>query len=165
MPRAKAEGAPDIPAAVKVGDPAPDFTLKCGDGSEVTLSQLRGKTVLLIFYTQDDSTSCTKQCQLFDAQLDEFERLGVAAYGISSDSLNSHVKFSAKYGLKLPLLADTGGRVRALYGNPEPHFRLVPRVTYVIDKDGIVRHVTYFLGMGKVQPHIDDALEWARKLA
>ena len=65
----------------------------------------------------------------------------------------------------MPLLADTGGKVRALYGNPEPHFRVLPRITYVIGKSGVVRHITCFFGMGKVQPHIDEALEWARKLA
>lgn len=165
MPKAGPVGNADLPARVKVGDSAPDFTLKCGDGSEVTLSTLRGKTVVLFFYSQDDSTSCTKQCQLFDGLRDEFAALGAAVYGISSDSLNSHVKFAQKYGLHVPLLADTGGRVRALFGNPEPHFRLIPRITYVIDKAGTVRHSTYFLGMGKVPPHIGEALEWAKKLA
>jgi peroxiredoxin Q/BCP len=164
VPR-KAASGPDLPAQVKAGDSAPDFSLHCSDGTVVTLSALRGRTVVLFFYTQDDSTSCTKQCQLFDGLRGEFARLGAAVYGLSSDSLNSHVKFAAKYGLGLPLLADTGGRVRALYGNPEPHFRLVPRITYVVDRAGTVRHVTYFLGMGRVQPHIDEALEWAKRLA
>jgi peroxiredoxin Q/BCP len=157
--------AEELPARVRVGDTAPGFTLQCADGSAVTLSGLRGRAVVLFFYTQDDSTSCTKQCQLFDSLRAEFAARGTLVYGISSDSLNSHVKFAEKYGLHVPLLADTGGRVRALYGNPAPHHRLVPRITFVIDRDGIVRHVTYFLGMGKVQPHIDEALYWARQLA
>jgi peroxiredoxin Q/BCP len=148
-----------------VGDAAPDFTLQSSGGGAVTLSALRGQTVVLFFYSQDDSSSCTKQCQLFEAQLEQLGELGAVACGLSSDSLNSHVRFAAKFGLRVPLLADTGGRVRALFGNPEPHFRLIPRITYVIDKAGVVRHVTYFLGMGKVQPHIDEALEWARKLS
>jgi peroxiredoxin Q/BCP len=163
--RGKPDSAPDIPARVCIGDSAPEFSLQCSDGTLVSLSGLRGRTVVLFFYTQDDSTSCTKQCQLFDAQLGELQRLNTAVYGISSDSLNSHLKFADKYALKVPLLADTGGRVRAEYGNPEPHYRLIPRITYVVSAAGIVRHITCFYGMGRVQPHIDESLEWARRLA
>jgi peroxiredoxin Q/BCP len=161
---AGAELSGHIDARVKVGDSAPDFTLKCNDGSDFTLRSQRGKAVVLFFYSQDDSTSCTRQCQRFDNLLDQFAELGAVVYGLSSDSLNSHIRFADKYGLRIPLLADTGGRVRALYGNPERHFRLIPRITYVVDQAGVVRHITCFRGVGKVQPHIDEALQWARRL-
>lgn len=99
-----------------VGTVAPDFTLLDQDGSAHTLSEYRGKRVLLYFYPKDDTPGCTKEaCMLRDA-FPDFSKLDAIVFGISADSVKSHKKFAEKYALPFPLLADEGKKVVALYG-------------------------------------------------
>jgi peroxiredoxin Q/BCP len=143
------------------GQPAPDFTLLADDGSEVTLSSLRGKPVVLYFYPKDDTPGCTTQaCGLRDAY-GELEREGAVVLGVSPDSEQSHVKFKEKYELPFTLLADTEHAVAEQYGVwGEKKYRGrtywgVERSTFVIGADGKIKRV-----MHKVKPdtHADDVL-------
>lgn len=98
------------------GSPAPDFTLLDQDGVLHTLSEYRGKRVLLYFYPKDDTPGCTKEaCMLRDA-LPDFAKLDAVVLGVSADSVKSHRKFADKYGLPFTLLADEGKEVVTRYG-------------------------------------------------
>lgn len=129
------------------GDPAPDFTLPASDGSRVTLSDLRGRRVLLYFYPRDDTPGCTIEACGFRDNLDRLAARGVSVYGINDDDLDSHQRFTAKYDLNFPLLADTAHGVIAAYGawvRKEIRGRGVmcaDRVTYLVDPHGDVEHV------------------------
>ena len=121
---------------MKIGDSAPDFTLKDGSGEEWTLSDHRGKAVVLMFYPGDDTPVCTKEmCSVRDHWSD-YQASGAEVVGISTDSVESHEKFSSKYDLPLKLLSDNEGKVRDLYGAKS----LIPgrtgRAEFVIDGDG-----------------------------
>ena len=124
-----------------IGDTAPDFTLKDGSGKEWTLGDHKGKTVVLMFYPGDDTPVCTKEmCSVRDHWSD-YQATGAEVVGISTDSVESHDKFSTKYDLPLRLLSDSEGKVRDLYGAKS----LIPgrtgRAEFVIDPQGIVRKV------------------------
>jgi peroxiredoxin Q/BCP len=142
---------------VKVGSVAPDFTLPSQAGEMVSLKDFLGrKSVVLFFYPKDDSPGCTKEVCAFRDNFEEFSKLDAQVIGISSDSVESHRRFAAKHDLSFPLLSDEGGNIRRLYGVPKT-FGLFPgRVTYVIDKEGVVRHV--FSSQLSVQRHVQEAL-------
>ncbi|HEY2543742.1 MAG TPA: thioredoxin-dependent thiol peroxidase [Gaiellaceae bacterium] len=143
------------------GTPAPDFTLTSDSGDEVTLSELRGKPVVLYFYPKDDTPGCTTQaCGIRDAW-GEFERAGAVVLGVSPDSEKSHVKFRDKYNLPFTLLADTDHGVAERYGvwGEKKYmgraYMGVSRSTFVIGEDGTIKKV-----FEKVKPdtHADDVL-------
>jgi len=142
---------------VKVGSVAPDFTLPSQAGEMVSLKDFSGrKPVVLFFYPKDDSPGCTKEVCAFRDNFEEFSKLDAQVIGISSDSVESHRRFAAKHDLSFPLLSDEGGNIRRLYGVPKT-FGLIPgRVTYIIDKEGVVRHV--FSSQLSVQRHVQEAL-------
>jgi thioredoxin-dependent peroxiredoxin len=146
---------------IEEGNPAPDFELASDSGEKVTLSELRGKPVVLYFYPKDDTPGCTTQaCGIRDAY-GEFERAGAVVLGISPDDESSHVKFRKKYELPFTLLADTDHSVAERYGVWGPKsfmgrkYTGVNRSTFVIDADGTVKKV-----MRDVKPatHADDVL-------
>lgn len=144
--------------AVKVGDVAPDFTLKSQDGSEVSLSDFRGKkNVVVYFYPKDDTPGCTKEACAFRDSHQVFQDAGAEVIGISDDSPQSHKQFAAKYNLPFTLLSDTGSKVRKLYEVPATLWILPGRVTYVIDKEGVVGHV--FDSMLNFNAHVEEALK------
>ena len=100
---------------MKIGENAPDFTLKSGDGSDWKLSEQRGKTVVLLFYPGDNTPVCTKQlCSVRDNWAD-YAATGAVVVGISTDSAASHKDFAAKNDLPLTLLADENGAVSKSY--------------------------------------------------
>jgi peroxiredoxin Q/BCP len=145
------------------GSPAPEFELPDQSGEVLTLRQFRGRSVVLFFYPKDDTTGCTIEACRFR---DDFERFTVAdaeVLGISDDSSASHGKFISKYKLPFTLLSDIGGRVRKLYGVKKT-FGIIPgRVTFVIDREGIVRHV--FSSQSKPAKHVEEALGRLAELA
>lgn len=101
---------------LQVGDPAPDFTLASSGGDDVTLSALRGQTVVLFFYPRDNTPGCTTQsCGYRDLRA-EFEAKGAVVFGVSKDSLASHDKFIGKYDLNFPLLSDPDLAVHKAFG-------------------------------------------------
>ncbi len=98
------------------GDPAPDFTLPDQDGNPVSLSGLRGKTVVLYFYPKADTPGCTTQaCGVRDHRAD-YEAADAVVLGVSPDAVTATAKFDQKYGLGFPLLADEGHKVAEQYG-------------------------------------------------
>lgn len=143
---------------IQPGQPAPDFELHDQHGQPVRLSQFRGQTaVVLFFYPKDDTTGCTIEACSFRDETPRFDAMGARIMGISSDSTDSHARFAAKHGLPYTLLADPGGKVRAMYGAGGLLFGLIPgRVTFVIDRAGIVRHV--FSSQTQFQGHVEEAL-------
>ncbi len=142
--------------SVNVGSKAPDFTLPSQSGEMVSLRDFLGqKPVVLFFYPKDDTPGCTKQARAFRDGYEEFGKLDVEVVGISSDTVASHERFAAKHSLPFPLLSDEGGKVRTLYGVPST-FGLFPgRVTYVIDAEGVVRHI--LSSQLDVEKHVEEA--------
>ena len=142
---------------VAVGDRAPDFSLPDRNGKTVHLSEFRGKPVVLYFYPKDDTPGCTKESCTFRDQYQDFKDAGSEVIGISSDSSESHEKFATKYRLPFVLLSDRGGATRKAYGVPSTLGVLPGRVTYVIDREGTVRHV--FNSQFQATQHVDEALK------
>jgi thioredoxin-dependent peroxiredoxin len=142
---------------VKVGSVAPDFTLPSQAGEMVSLKDFFGRNpVILFFYPKDDSPGCTREVCAFRDYFEEFGKLDAEIIGISSDSIESHRSFAAKHDLSFALLSDERGNIRRLYGVPKT-FGLFPgRVTYVIDKERVVRHV--FASQLSVERHVQEAL-------
>jgi thioredoxin-dependent peroxiredoxin len=143
---------------VGVGSKAPDFTLPSQSGEMVSLKDFIGtKPVVLFFYPKDDTPGCTKQACAFRDDYEEFGKLDAEVIGISSDSVESHRRFASKHDLPFTLLSDEGGKVRKLYG-VQNSFGLFPgRVTYVIDENGVVRHI--FSSQLGVEKHVEEALQ------
>ncbi|NWF61979.1 MAG: peroxiredoxin [Fischerella sp.] len=143
--------------AIKVGDTAPNFTLPSQNGSPVSLTDFRGKPVVLYFYPKDDTPGCTVESCAFRDQYEVFKSAGAEVIGISGDSPESHQKFATKHQLPFTLLSDKGNKVRKQYGATAA-FGLFPgRVTYVIDQDGVVQYV--FDSMFNFKGHVEEALK------
>jgi peroxiredoxin Q/BCP len=123
----------------RIGEPAPDFALKDGNGDEWRLSDQRGKVVALLFYPGDETPICTRQmCSLRDRWSD-YVKTGAEVVGISSDSVESHKQFAAHHQLPLRLLSDSDGSVSRLYGARSLLPGRVARSVFVIDANGILR--------------------------
>lgn len=122
--------------------PAPDFTLPQDGGDPISLSALRGAPVVLFFYPRDNTPGCTKEAIGFTAAKADFEALGVHVFGISKDSVASHVKFRNKHALDISLLSDEGSDVSETYGVWKEKnmygkkFWGIERATFLIDADG-----------------------------
>jgi peroxiredoxin Q/BCP len=149
--------------AVKVGDSAPDFSLQSQSGETVSLSQFAGqKPVVVYFYPKDDTPGCTAESCSFRDSYEAFQEIGAEVIGISSDSPESHQRFASKYRLPFLLLSDPGAKTRLQYGVPATLGLLPGRVTYVIDREGIIRHV--FDSQFNPQAHVTEAMETLKKL-
>lgn len=125
-----------------VGIEAPDFTLPDADAKETSLSDFRGKNVVLVFYPLDWSPACSDQLSLYQSELAEFEKLDAVVIGISVDSLYSHGAWSAVRGITFPLLADfhPNGEVSMLYKVMRHTEGFSERALYIIDKQGTIRY-------------------------
>jgi peroxiredoxin Q/BCP len=148
---------------VAAGSLAPNFTLPSQSGKMVSLRDFLGKKpVILFFYPKDDTPGCTKEACAFRERHEDFRELNAEVIGISSDPVESHRSFAAKHELPFTLLSDEGGKVRKLYGASST-FGLVPgRVTYVLDEEGVVRHI--FSSQLGVEEHVEEALEALRSI-
>lgn len=147
---------------VKVGEAAPDFKLPSNSGGEVSLSEFKGKkSVVLYFYPKDETLGCTREACAFRDSYEAFKGQGAEVLGVSSDSVDSHKSFAEHHGLSFPLLSDPGGKVRKAYGVPSTLGFLPGRVTYIIDEEGIVRHV--FDSQIHPERHIAEALKGLQK--
>lgn len=153
---------------LKIGDAAPDFELPDADMEVVTLSEMKGRSkVVLYFYPRDDTPGCTLQAVEFSELEEQFLKARAVVLGVSVDDCVSHGHFRDKHGLTVRLLADTDGEVCRKYGvlherEGDPKHRLVAsRATYVIDEQGIVRHC-----LDGVQPkhHARDVLNLVKEL-
>jgi peroxiredoxin Q/BCP len=127
---------------VDVGDVAPDFTLPDQSGTPVRLQDLIGrKTIVLYFYPKDETPGCTLEARAFRDSYDTFTAQGAEVVGVSADTVRAHRRFTQHYDLPFILLSDRDGAVRKLYGVEKTLGLLPGRVTYVIDRGGVVRHV------------------------
>ena len=140
------------------GMQAPNFTLCDKDGREITLSELRGRRVVLYFYPKDNTPGCTRQACAFAAAYEGFKSKNVEVIGISRDSVASHAKFAEKHGLPFILLSDPELEVIRAYGvwqEKKLYGKLgfgVVRTTFIIDENGIIEKV-----MPKVKPDTNAA--------
>ena len=129
---------------LEIGTKAPDFTLPDQNGEEHSLSDYRGKKVILYFYPKDNTAGCTKQACGFADRYPLFKEKDAVILGVSKDSIASHKKFEEKYGLPFTLLSDTGLDVIKAYdvwkekNNYGKISMGVVRTTYLIDKNGII---------------------------
>ncbi len=148
----------------QVGQPAPDFTLLSQEGQPITLSQYREKqNVVLFFYPKDFTPGCTQEvCQFRDSYHD-FVDQGAIVLGISADPLTAHQRFVQTHQLPFHLLSDPKNEVRKSYQVPKTLGLLPGRVTYVIDKQGVIRHI--FNSQLNIQGHVRKALAVLEGLA
>ena len=124
---------PSMVSALNVGDNAPLFNAESTAGT-ISLESYRGqKHVVLAIYYADFTPVWTGEMQAFQMDLEKFKKLDAQVIGISSDSLETHEKFSEKYGLTFPLISDSDGVIKNLYGRD--------RITYLIDRKGIIRFI------------------------
>lgn len=125
-----------------VGAPAPDFTLPDAEGRPITLSQYRGKTVVLVFYPLDWSPACSDQLSLYQAELETFKKLDAELVAISVDSMYSHGAWAAVRGITFPLLADfhPKGAIARRYGVMRDSDGFSERALFIIGPDGIIQY-------------------------
>ncbi len=132
---------------IQEGQAAPEFKLSDQEGKEVSLSGLKGTPVVLYFYPKDDTPGCTKEACAFRDAREEYEEAGAIVIGVSPDGPESHQKFTKKYDLTFPLLADIDKEVcqafgvwkeKNMYGKKSMG---VERTTFIIDREGIIRKV------------------------
>lgn len=153
---------------LQAGDTAPDFTLSDQEGNPVTLSDLRGETVVLYFYPRADTPGCTTQaCGIRDRRAD-YEAAGVRVLGVSPDAVDAIAKFAGKYELDFTLLADADHAVAESYGtwmekrNYGKTYWGVQRATFIVNADGTIAHV---IPKASPKTHDDEVLAAVAEIA
>ncbi|MDQ2974136.1 MAG: peroxiredoxin [Acidobacteriota bacterium] len=150
---------PDNP---QLGMPAPEFTLKDGNGNDWRLSDSRGKVVVLLFYPGDETPICTRQmCSVRD-RWEDYAATGAEVVGISTDSVESHKKFAEHHELPLRLLSDASGQVANLYGARSLIPGKVARSVFVIDGNGVIRYRDV-RPLGLFRPKDDETIKAIRE--
>jgi len=126
---------------IEAGTPAPDFKLRDQDGADVSLGDLKGQTVVLVFYPLDFSPVCTDQLSIYQELVQDFDQRGVKLYGVSVDSSFAHKAFQERLNLTIPLLADfePKGAVAKAYGVYNDEYGTAQRALVMIGPDGVVR--------------------------
>jgi thioredoxin-dependent peroxiredoxin len=151
-------------AIVRLGDPVPEVMLMLQTGENVSLADLwRSHPVVLFFYPKDNTAICTKEACVFRDAYEDFVAAGATVVGVSGDSTESHQQFAERHRLPFLLATDADGAVRRAFGVPKTLGLIPGRVTYVIDRAGVVRHV--FSGQFTADRHVREALDAVRKLA
>jgi len=130
-----------MPAAPAAGDRAPLIALPDAEGVERRSDQLGGAALVLFFYPKDDTPGCTAEACAFRDSFADLQALGAQVWGVSGDDAASHRRFASRHGLPFPLLVDRGNALRQAFGVPSVLGLLPGRVTYVIDGNGVIRHV------------------------
>ena len=155
----------NVKSVVRIGDLAPDFTALDDRGERISLSDFKGRVVVLFFYPKDDTPGCTVEACSFRDHLPRFDGLDAVVLGVSPDSVKSHKKFKEKFDLPYPLIADEDKKIvnaygvwgeKSMYGRK---YMGVARTTFVIDRDGKIARV-----FEKVKP-ADHAVEVAEAVA
>ena len=152
---------------IEEGKKAPAFTLTADDGSKVRLSEHKGSPVVLYFYPKDDTPGCTKEACAFRDLKKDLNKLGAAVFGVSPDTVESHVKFREKYDLNFPLLADADHKVAEKYGAWREKNMYgkksmgIQRSTFLIGSDGKVAKLWKRV---KVDGHDEQVLEALKAL-
>ena len=150
--------------SLQAGDTLPDFILPDQNDEDFDIDQVKGKHILVIyFYPKDDTPGCTKEACSFRDQFEDLTDAGAFVIGISSDSPESHRQFRSKYRLPFTLLSDPDKKVRDLFGVPSSLMGLLPgRVTYIIDRNGVIRHV--FNSQLNAVQHVEEASRIIKQL-
>jgi peroxiredoxin Q/BCP len=149
-------------SSLTVGDRAPQFQAVLQDGSTFKLADLLGKKiVVLFFYPKDHTPVCTKEACAFRDSYEKFVAAGAEVIGVSSDSQASHRSFAEKHRLPFPIISDHDRSLRKLFGVPNPLGFIPGRVTYVIDREGVIRMV--FSAIFASDDHVEKALEAVQK--
>jgi len=127
----------------EVGQPAPDFSLTTGDGSQVSLKDYRGKWIVLYFYPKDFTSGCTLEAQSFQRDLAQYQNARAVILGVSVDSAQSHKDFCAKEGLNFKLLSDPDGKVSEQYGSAMDYkgAKMAARNTFLINPEGKIAKI------------------------
>ena len=152
---------------LEINTQPPEFTLPDKDGKERSLSEFRGKKVVIYFYSKDNTSGCTRQANAFAALYDEFKAIGAEVIGISKDSAASHAKFAEKHSLPFVLLADPERQAIEAYGvwqEKKLYGKVsmgVVRTTFIIDENGVILKI-----MPKVKPDTNaaDVLDYLKNL-
>jgi peroxiredoxin Q/BCP len=149
---------------IKIGDKIPEFSLPDQTGSDFHIKNLLGeKNLVIYFYPKDDTPGCTNQAVSFRDSYTIFQRANAEVIGISADNTKSHSKFGRQNELPFILLSDTKNEIRNRFGVPKSFMGLIPgRVTYVIDKQGQVRHI--FNSQMEFKKHVKEALQILKEL-
>lgn len=127
---------------LKVGDKAPAFEAQDQEGRTVRLADFAGKqTVVLYFYPKDDTPGCTKEACSFRDGYGALQAAGAVVLGVSADTVASKKAFADKFHLPFPVLADPDRRIIGAYGVKMPLLPVSKRVTFIIDKAGVIRHI------------------------
>lgn len=152
---------------LEIGQAAPLFALNSDEGTEISLSELKGKNVVLYFYPKDDTPGCTIEAQDFTKKIKEFEKLNCLVLGISKDNVASHCKFIEKFDLAFNLLADESAEVCEKYGVIKQKsmfgkkYMGIDRSTFLIDKMGKISEIWTSV---KVNGHVEEVLAALAKL-
>jgi len=152
---------------LKLGERAPEFTLSASNGGEVSLTNFKGKYVVVYFYPKDNTPGCTTEACDFKSYHDEFKNLNAVILGVSPDPLKSHDRFIEKYQLPFLLLSDEDHHVAEQYGawvlkkNFGKEYMGIERSTFIIDKDGLLIKVYRKV---KVKGHVEAALDFIKNL-
>lgn len=149
---------------LRKNEPAPDFSGVGADGGRIRLKDYRGRrNVVLYFYPKDFTPGCTREACSFRDRRAELAQFDAEIVGVSSDGVEKHAKFAASYNLPYPLVSDGDGSISAAYGVQRLGGWLPSkRVTFVIDKDGLVREVIH--SELAIDAHIDGALDALRRI-
>lgn len=149
------------------GDKAPDFSMPTNEGKTATLSDYKGRKLVLYFYPKDDTPGCTKEACAFRDNLPHFEKIDAAILGVSKDSVAKHEKFIKKYDLNFPLAADEDGSVceaygtwgeKSLYGRK---YMGIDRATFLIDANGKIARIWRKV---KVDNHAEEVMKAIKEL-
>jgi peroxiredoxin Q/BCP len=152
---------------LKVGDRAPAFALPATGGQTISLDGLKGRKAVIYFYPKDDTSGCTLEAQDFQSRRADFAAADTEVIGVSADSLKSHDKFRAKYGLDFPLASDESKAMleaygvwaeKSMYGRK---YMGIERTTVLIDREGRIAQVWHKV---KVPGHADEVLAAAKTL-
>jgi thioredoxin-dependent peroxiredoxin len=157
----------EVDVELKVGDKAPAFKLKNQDAKVISLSDLKGKPIVLYFYPKDDTSGCTKEACNFRDEFPKFGKLNAEIIGISADSVESHKKFADKYKLPFDLLSDEKKEVinqygvwqeKSMYGRK---YMGIVRTTFIIDSSG---KIVKIFPKVKVDEHNEEVMEALKEL-
>jgi thioredoxin-dependent peroxiredoxin len=152
---------------IEISKIAPSFNAICDDETNIELSELRGKNVVLYFYPKDDTPGCTIEAQDFTKNIDKFMALDAVILGVSKDSVKKHCKFIEKYNLAFNLISDEDKEVcskyevlkeKSMFGKK---YIGIDRSTFIIDKKGNIAHI--WRGV-KVNGHVDEILEKLKEI-
>jgi thioredoxin-dependent peroxiredoxin len=148
---------------IRIGDPAPEIPMSTQTGDQISLSDYRGEhPVVVFFYPKDGTPVCTKEACSFRDAYEDFTSASAVVIGISGNSADDHQSFAKTHKLPFLLVSDQDGAVRSAFGVPKTMGVLPGRVTYVIDREGIVRHI--FNSQFAAERHVQEALGMIRKL-